>query len=317
MAEPAEEEATPEERLAWLRARGVTVEEPGARRGPAPTGGGTFTYVKIPLDESLPCEERSGPLSKGDALPALLGPEFAGCSLSDDELRAHSSTAGQAVDISVLRAIMEKGSAEHFRLAVPTDENGRQAVLAYLDESSSWKGLPKNQRASTLARQCGFPPSCEFFGDIFVSRQQWNEAGEVVNMDFRVGELEPGSLWIRRATTENLEFQKATRPEEHDQAQASGSGGDKPASGETEGYSWKDEGEELEVIIKVPEGTTKKAIKVEFKRQEVRILQPVSLSLQLLKPVEVDGCSWTMGGPGQVVLTLEKSSAEPWHRLLK
>merc|ERR1719362_358746 len=120
MAEPQEEDQTPEERLAWLRARGVTVEMPGKVQGPDACGGGrTFTFVKIPADERLPCEERSGPVSEGDALPALLGPEFAGCGLSDEELRAHASTSGRAVDIKVLRSIMEKGSCEHFRLSVP------------------------------------------------------------------------------------------------------------------------------------------------------------------------------------------------------
>jgi len=301
--------------LAWLRARGVTVEMPGQVQGPdACDDGRKFIFVKIPADESLPCEERSGPVSEGDALPALLGPQFAGCGLSDEELRAHAATAGQTVDIKVLRAIMEKGSCEHFRLAVPTAGNGREAVCAYIDESSAWKGLPKNARASALAGHCGFPSSCEFVGDVFVGRQKWSDGGMVHNIDFRVSELHMGSTWIRRAGPENLEFQKATQPEEHEKAQASGSSA--PASGKGEGYSWRDEDEELEVIVQIPVGTSKKDVRVEFKRQEVKVLKPVSLSLKLFKPVEVDGCNWTMGKDGQLVLTFEKGVAAPWTKLL-
>mmetsp|Transcript_66268 Transcript_66268/g.194361 ORF Transcript_66268/g.194361 Transcript_66268/m.194361 type:complete len:316 (+) Transcript_66268:96-1043(+) len=313
MAEPEEDSQTPEERLAWLRARGVTVEMPGEVSGPEVSGDGrTFVFVKIPVDDSEDIEERSGPACVGDALPALLSKEFAGCGLSDDELRAHA--AGQTVDIKVLRLIMEKGSCEHFRLAVPTAENGREAVCAYIDESSSWKGLPRNARASALASQCGFPGSCEFYGDVFVGRQKWSGEGLVHNIDLKVAELDPSSLWIRRAVPENLEFQKATQREEHEKAQATLS--DAPASGEGEGYTWKDEGEELEVIVQVPAGTAKKDVKVEFKRQEVKFSKPVALSLKLFKQVEVDGCNWSMGKDGQVVLTLEKGAAAPWPQLL-
>lgn len=314
--ETSEEDATPEERMAWLRARGVTIEEPGQRSSPAATGSGSFCYVKIPADENAPCEQESGPHSMGDALPALLGPRFAGCSLSDEELSVQAMASGQSVDAKVLRSLMMSGRAESFRLAVPTDANGREGVYAYIDEASAMKGLPKNERASALARHCGFPAACEFRGDVYIGRQKWRDGGLVENVDFKLGELESGCAWMRRAITENLEHQKATRPEEHDAAQAGGYPEDKPASGVGDGYTWKDEGEELEIILECPEGTSKKDVKIEFKRQEVRVVKPKSLSLKLFKAVEVDGCSWTMGKPGQIVITLEKSSASPWAQLL-
>merc|ERR1712032_275495 len=103
---------------------------------------------------------------------------------------------------------MVKGGAESFRLAVPTDANGRQAVYAYLDECSSLKDLPRNTRACTLARQCGYPAGCTFHGDIYVGRMQFGKDGKVENVDFNVAELDASSQWIRRAETENLEFQK-------------------------------------------------------------------------------------------------------------
>ena len=44
--EPDEEFATKEERMAWLRARGVRIEEPGQQTGPSLTGDGrSFIFV--------------------------------------------------------------------------------------------------------------------------------------------------------------------------------------------------------------------------------------------------------------------------------
>ncbi|CAK9073441.1 NudC domain-containing protein 1 [Durusdinium trenchii] len=313
--EPEEENATKEERMAWLRARGVRIEEPGQQSGPAVTASGrSFIFVKIPADDSSSCEELEGPHSQGDALPSILGSKFAGCELSDDELKAHAAIQGQpTVDVFVLRKLVTQGRAESFRLAVPTEANGRETVYAYLDEASEMKLLPLNQRASAIAQSCGFPSSCQFRGDIYIGRLRWLKGGLVENIDIRLPEMELGSFWMKRAITENLEFQASTQPEEHARAQA---GAEHPASGSGDGYTWKDEEEELEVILEVPEGTTKKDVKIDFRREEVRILKPKTLTLKLFKSVEVDGCSWTMG-KGQIVITLEKSEAAPWPQLLK
>lgn len=306
-----EDELTTEERLAWLRARGVLVEEPASRRK-APAGGGRpFTYVKIPCLENYCLEELTGNASVGDALPSIIGPMFAGGNVSDAELEAQAAQMGQVVNIDAIRKVMSQGGAESFRLAVPTDGNGREGVYAYLDEASSLKDLPDNARAIALARQCGFPATLSFKGDIYIGRQRWSKDGIVENIDFDLTELEPNTLWIRRAVVENLEFQKSTMPDEHENAQASiGTN----ASGEGDGYTWRDEAAEMEVVVRIAKETTKKDVKVEFRRQEIRITKPVSMSLKLFKPIEMDGCNWTMGD-GQLVLTLEKACGEPWPQL--
>ena len=92
---------------------------------------------------------------------------------------------------------------------------------------------------------------------------------------------------------------------------------EKAASGSGDGYTWKDEGEELEVIFEVAESTSKKDVKIEFRRTEVRMLKPKTQTLKLYKAVEVDGCNWSMGKAGQVILTLEKCDATPWRQPLK
>ncbi|CAE7516983.1 trmA [Symbiodinium pilosum] len=294
-----EEFETAEERMAWLRARGVRIEEPGQASGPAPSGQGrSFIFVRIPVAEAQTCEELDGPHCNGDALPTLLGPRFAGCSLSDEELRAYAAGQGQAgVDLAVLRKLVMQGRAESFRLAVPTAANGREGVYAYLDEASELKGLAVNERASAVARCCGFPSTCRLRGDVYIGRLQWSDGGIVENADFHLGELQPGAPWMQRAVTENLEFQKTTQPEQHEAAQDGGDP-DQRAEGVGDGYVWKDDGEELEVLLDVPESTSKRDVKIEFRRQEVRVSKPTSLTLKLFKNVEVDGCSWTMGKPG-------------------
>lgn len=314
VSEKPEDDLTNDERLSWLRARGVIVEEPASRKIAHAAGGRSFLYVRIPADESLECEQRSGPVCDGDGLPSLIGPDFAGGDVPDDMLEAKVAEMGQAVSIATLRSVLAQGGAEKFSLAVPTDSNGREGVYAYLDESSALKNLPINKRANTLAQQCGFPRTCEFFGDIFIGRQRWSKNGTIENIDFKLADLAPGSLWLRRAATENLETQKATRPDDHAYAQATG-GSDEPASGQGDGYTWRDQGNDMEVVIEVEKGTSKKDIKIEFKKQEIRMTKPVAHHLKLFKPVDVDGCNWTVGN-GQVILTLEKGVSEPWAKLL-
>merc|ERR1711957_868464 len=119
-----------------------------------------------------------------------------------------------------LRAVIARGGAESFRLAVPTEGNGREGVYAYLDEGGAFKGLPKNERATKLAHQCGLPATCLLNGDIYIGRQRWADSGTVENVDFLTEELDSAALWIRRAPTENLAFQQKTQPDAHDEAQA-------------------------------------------------------------------------------------------------
>lgn len=151
--------------------------------------------------------------------------------------------------------------------------------------------------------------------DVYIGRLKWSDGGLVENVDFRIGELQPGAPWMQRAVTENLEQQKATQPEQH--AAAQGGDPDQRAEGVGDGYTWKDDDEELEILLDVPESTKRKDVKIEFRRQEVRVSKPNTLTLKLFKNVEVDGCSWTIGKPGQLVLTLLKADAAPWPQLLK
>jgi len=299
-----------EERIEYLRARGVQISIPSK---PTQATGPPFKYIFIPYDERAECEELETASGDGDVLQGLLAKAFSGGTVPDEKLRETAEQAGQAVSIEALRKTVLAGGAETFRLAVPTDANGREAVYAYLDECAELKKLPLNPRANKIVGNCGFPPDCTLCGNVFIGRVKWAVGEGVKNLDFTLAEMDPSCLWQRRAPVENLQFQADTQPDAHQAAQEE-AGPDVPAAGEGDGYSWKDQEEDVEITVPVGE-IQKKDVKVTFKSAEVTLVAPVALSLKLFSKVDPDGCNWTLSG-GALILSLEKKVATAWPRLL-
>lgn len=310
-----EELTTAAERLDWLRSRGIQVEGPNIPEPKAlPGGGQRFKYVYLPVDETKPAEELVGEAAgPGDVLPALVGTVFAG-RIDDETLLNLAKAHGEAVGLDALRQSVSRGGADSFRLAAPSPENGREAVNAYVDDCSTLKGLPRNVRATALARACGFPDSCVFHGDVFLGRVLWPESG-VKNGDFHLKDLEPAALWQKRAPTENLRFQQQTQPEEHADAQRSSQAPADNVSGSGEGYTWQDSQEDVEITVLSP-SVNKKDVKVMFKRRSVEVKAPVQMSLELYAAVDNDSCSWVLCKEG-IRLTLPKDQETSWPQLLK
>lgn len=313
-------EMTREQRLNWLRDHGVQVESPEATPASAPSGsqgdGRRFTYVLLPVDQSMAPEERVAEVCHGDALPRLLSGGFAGA-VDDATLLQNAEAHGQQVSIRALRASVARGGTDTFRLAAPSEENGREAVNAYLDDCSSLKRLPLNERASALAWSCGFPETCQLHGDIFVGRVKWGDGG-LRNVDFFMQELEPSSLWQRRAPVENLRFQQETRPEEHAEAELARELAERRAEhagGLTQGYDWQDTEEDVEITLLVLKAR-KADVDVAFKRQLVEVRAPVRHCLELYAEVDTEACSWVCCEEG-VRITLPKRVEAPWPRLLR
>jgi hypothetical protein len=120
-------------------------------------------------------------------------------------------------------------------------------------------------------------------------------------------------------------------PAEHARAQSNFST-NVAALGEVDGYFLSEEPYSLEVLVKVPKGTTMKDVKVEFRTQEIRVIKPVTLPwlklgvrhayLKLYYSADGDVCHWTVGD-GQIVITLVKCGhslqalkARPWSQLI-
>mmetsp|Transcript_15874 Transcript_15874/g.45225 ORF Transcript_15874/g.45225 Transcript_15874/m.45225 type:complete len:338 (-) Transcript_15874:68-1081(-) len=86
--------------------------------------------------------------------------------------------------------------------------------------------------------------------------------------------------------------------------------------GQEEGYTWKQDGDELEVCVDVPREATKSQIKVSFaaKKLKVEHNQQVLLEGQLAAVCVPEGSTWTISR-GKVVISLEKSDPRPWPGL--
>lgn len=136
-----EELRTAEDRIKFLRDRGVLVELPEDRF--ADSNGSAKTVqvaiVKIPCNDSLPeeeiylsCIEGKG----GDAFLVALKPFFAASSTSSIKPESFDllSTHGLTVSEDTLSSLAREGCVEAFPLSHPCEDNNYTRVNIYLDE---------------------------------------------------------------------------------------------------------------------------------------------------------------------------------------
>jgi hypothetical protein len=295
MSEPAEEvkveeepTESPEERLAWLRARGVTVETVEdrklAKEGKLDPNWGqgqkeiTFKYVKIPWDETQPYEEIE---TKGyvaqDCMLTLMKPVFAGGNIDSQTAKKTAlAQMGQSVQTAGLDHLGEAaqgGTVETFALVRPAKTNSQQGVYIYLDEVGMLKQLPKNPRASSLAATCGFN-GADFFGDVYVGRVQC-QPSPMYNIDFTVKDLDSSAAWMKRAAAENYDYglgMAELRDKMGDQLV----GGGQPAEDEGtikegDGYTWSQGEEDVEIMVDGGEGIKSSQVKAVFKPASLKL----------------------------------------------
>jgi len=295
MSEPAEEvkveeepTESPEERLAWLRARGVTVETVEdrklAKEGKLDPNWGqgqkeiTFKYVKIPWDDTQPYEEIE---TKGyvaqDCMLTLMKPVFAGGNIDSQTAKKTAlAQMGQSVQTAGLDHLGEAaqgGTVETFALVRPAKTNSQQGVYIYLDEVGMLKQLPKNPRASSLAATCGFN-GADFFGDVYVGRVQC-QPSPMYNIDFTVKDLDSSAAWMKRAAAENYDYglgMAELRDKMGDQLV----GGGQPAEDEGtikegDGYTWSQGEEDVEITVDGGEGIKSSQVKAVFKPASLKL----------------------------------------------
>jgi len=150
---------TPEERLEWLRSRGVLVETSEERKAKehllkqqqqqalnSSLSGDQVKFVLIPADSAKDIEQKWMPWNndvKGvDLLETYLKPVFsaAGSSYIDiDMLKKQASNHFGTENIPTisdasLRNAAAQGSVESFRLVPPMESNKFQMINFYLDE---------------------------------------------------------------------------------------------------------------------------------------------------------------------------------------
>jgi len=287
MAEKQGEEMTPEERLTYLRDRGVMVETAEERRikeirnimkepdeiinddnniqQNQQMNQEEISFVHIPTDDSIPMRElkfkvNSNDVAKGDLLLDYLKPFFSAMSkkvdlslLQDQATKQFGTEGAPSVSQEALNKVAQQGQVESFTLVHPIPSNKFTGVNLYLDEVGMLKRLPRNKRGSDIALQAGFNPAPQFYGDLFIGRVKTKPT--IKNANFNLGQdTSPDAEWLKRATMENLEYQTEMNriTGKNDQVQASIDGEDGIAKLEQGGlYSWTQTDEEIEVIVSV------------------------------------------------------------------
>jgi CS domain len=327
-----EKDLTPEERLQWLRDRGVVVETPEERKVAAASGAASttpatastekaITYVFIPADQAKPLEEcyflppsvSCTPFT--DPLAESLKPAFASKADQVDlnlfrkqqsENPIHQLASSSSGDTNIptvsedaLRQVAQQGGhVETFSLVHATASNSYTAITIYLDEIGQLKRLPLNQRASDLCQAAGYNPPPIFYGNVFVAKRQMKQ-GRGVYLNLNIADCHVQAPWLQQAAMANVEYQLQQNrlTGQSNQLQPAVAGSDGVAKKE-EGYSWTQSEEEVEVTVPLPAAASKKDITVIFKPKSVEVKIKNSsasiLSLDLFERVDVDGCTWTV-----------------------
>jgi len=334
--EEKDDDMTMEERVNWLKSRGIQIETSEDRKAAAAAtkhdGEGecdTIRYVHIPhepkaLSERTVHRSKSKRHTAGDLLLTHLKPAFhssddtTDLSLLKSSPLVGSSAGPSTVSPSTLQSVAEQeGHVEQFRLVNAVPSNKFTGVNLYIDEIGLLKRLPLNQRAMELAQRCGYDPPPLLYGDVFVGRVQYQPT--IGNVDVRVEEVKDGGEWVERAAVQNLEYQAGTMGVS-DERQAVVDGMDGTEQ-EAEGYSWTQTNDEIEIRVKIP-ATPKPTVTFRPMTLRVSVGCDVKVALELYARVDMDGCTWTLEtnkdkqNEKVLVITCEKSECVTWPRIV-
>ena len=178
-----------DDRISFLRERGVEIEFPEDRNVPKvdddinnKTASRKVYVVKIPCDEREELSEIQIPVKDGDntdQMILILRIYFNSSTYQTktkqivEELKKNAPTMLGNTDISVsdstLENLTQNGNVEAFSLVRPSPTNDFCGVSFYLDEIGSLKKLPLNKRAVAIAALCGYD-NVPLLGDMFIGQ---------------------------------------------------------------------------------------------------------------------------------------------------
>ena len=336
-----DDDMSADERVQWLRDRGVFIETSEERRNKELTKvmnekdddvKETVGFVYVPHDTSEPLKQVTFEcpikIDNVDYLLVHLKPIFK--SMSNDKtvdldllrdnasLTLGSSDAPTPSEDTLMKVAME-GSVEKFTLAHAVEANNFTSVNIYLDETGMLKRLPLNVRATDFCARAGFNPPPQFFGNVFLGRVKTRPY--IQNISFTLGQdTATDATWLLQATMDNLSYQTALNKltgRNETQAAVVGTDGNEKSE---EGYSWTQTEEELEVVVTLPSIVTSKEIAVRFmaKALSINCQQEPILSLKLFEHIDPDGCTWTLDrkvDEVKLIVTMEKVEQALWPRI--
>ncbi|GKZ00249.1 hypothetical protein MPSEU_000977800 [Mayamaea pseudoterrestris] len=343
-----EKDMSPDERMEWLRNRGIEIVTPPERKlgsvaaamrdADQLSDSSLIHYVYVPSDTSKPIEERSfstslATSSAKDPLLEHVKPLFATGSDRVDvtlleqqgspaNLLASSSSGAAMPHVSheTLQQVAKEGHVETFTLVHPTPSNNMTSVLVYLDEVGMLKRLPLNKRATEFATRAGYNPPPQFYGDVVLGRMHYvrNGGGRKQPVDLKLADARLDAEWLLHAVMQNIEHQQQFN-------EATGTKQEQPAVKGTDGaaaverdYIWTQSEEELEVRVALNAAASpisKKDVQIRFAPQTLQVFKPKTVHIALFERVDVDSCTWTIE-KNEIVISMEKQEAALWPRIV-
>jgi hypothetical protein len=335
--EVPDDNKTSEERIDWLRSKGIQIDIPGERKAKKvmnPTDLRIVKCVRIPWDDTQPLEEVEIQVDKtgfGDQLLQALKPNFVVKDTSAFNMDILKDTAAkqfgnQDIKISddILASMCENSSVEVFNLDHPCAANKYEGVAVYLDEASQLKALPSNKRATQIARECGFQ-DVPLAGDMYLGRtaMKGTSDAKLTNVDFTLGDIN-SSGWMKGAEGRNYEAKAASGQIDMSGDSLKRTSGDSGANWDLMGLKWTETLTTMDVVFsmrawadmnweggqanalfptKLTTAYFKQTCKVVFGHASVKILTKDSpahiyLDVALFRGVELDDCTYTLSaGP--------------------
>jgi hypothetical protein len=259
----------------------------------------SFTFVKIPVDESLPIEALTESVAGG---------------LNDDALIKYARTFFAQDD-------QEAGNVDIVAMTIPTAENEYHCCSMYAaDLPGAEARLQVNKRATQLVMACGHAQT-SIRGTVFVGRACDDEQGDVwVRVDFTPSDAEPGAAWCFQARAQgggggsrgNLSTlsnivggHKLVAPQE----EMFGMNG--TSVSESWG-SWTQDDEQVELRFPIDAAIKTKDCKIKFGKQRVGIsvARQEVLQGEAFGEMDIDLCTFTLengsGNKRELCVTLAK-----------
>jgi hypothetical protein len=268
----------------------------------------SFTFVRIPADESEPVEELTASKDGGLEQDELV-------KYAKEYFRKQSSTN-------------DFPSCDIMALSIPLVTNGYQAVSLYSNNYGTVQ-LEENKRATALVIACGHSLPQPVMGDIFVGRAHDDESKEWERLNFNALEADAKANWCRQARSSgggggqggksatavsslsNMMQQQLSAATGQGKAPPQIIGGGTNGMSETrnnmfgmdgasavmeEWGSWTQSSDEVELKLPVNADIKAKDCQVIFKRQslKVSVRNVVQLEGTLFGSVVPDDCTYTI-----------------------
>jgi hypothetical protein len=301
---------------------------------PQPQAPEQFTYVFIPASNSDAMEEMTSKKVSLEEDTFISGlKSWFSCRNTNDKIdmamlkkqMEHHAKQELKLDDDAMKHILEQSSCDIFPVQVPMKEFGYFAVSLYCDDKGIAKGLEENSRATGLVRACGYVDQT-IRGDCFLSRI-FDDEDAWFRCDFKLSDMGSDVPWVvqtretrsKKGNAQSLSNLTANLAPNAQMIapQMADTGGAMEV--DEEGFKWKQDGEEVEITGRLPDGTGKKDIKVEFRPKSCKILVKgaVLFGGALGGSVEADECTWTLGSDGEgpyIQLTLPKEGDIRWDK---